>query len=388
LESILKESFELRMVSDVPVGVFLSGGVDSSLVTAILQKDKTQKINTFTIGFEDKDTNEAVWARKVAEHLGTNHTELYVNPKDTLELFETIPEMFDEPFGDNSAIPTYIVSKLAKQDVTVSLSADGGDELFGGYTNYKPTIKLYNILQQIPYNIRKIIFNILNNDSVRKFITNSSIFKNKKNISDKYKKLTDSILSKSILDIFDQSKSYWTSEDLNDMLSFSPPSKTIYKDDNKHNDLLNLVLLNDQKTYLLDDILTKIDRTTMFTSLEGREPFLDNKIVEFALSLPSQWKIRNGTEKYLLKQVLYRYLPKELVDRPKKGFGLPIQKWFRNELRPLLDYHLSKEKLVETGLFNVEFIHKELEEYYNGRNTNINKFWLILVYMQWREKWM
>ncbi|MCT7460917.1 asparagine synthase (glutamine-hydrolyzing) [Aliarcobacter cryaerophilus] len=388
LEEILTESFNLRMVSDVPVGMFLSGGIDSSLVTAILQKNSSTKLNTFTIGFNEKETNEAVWAKKVADYLGTNHTELYINPQDAFDNITKLPDMFDEPFADNSSIPTFMVSELAKKDVTVSLSADGGDELFGGYSNYQPTLKLHKILQNIPFGLRKVLYSILNTNGIENFITELKFLQNKPNVNDKYTKLKNSMLSNNILEIFDQSKSYWSEETLNKLFKFNVSNKTIYETDLKYNDLLNLVFLYDQKTYMLDDILTKVDRATMFNSLEGREPFLDNKIVEFALSLPSKWKIKDGQNKYLLKQILYKYLPKDLIDRPKQGFGMPIQQWFRKDLKPLYEHYLSKNKLDETGHFNSTYIEQELKEYFKGKNTNSNKFWLILVYMQWREKWM
>ncbi|WP_323595672.1 asparagine synthase (glutamine-hydrolyzing) [Aliarcobacter butzleri] len=388
LEEILTESFNLRMVSDVPVGMFLSGGIDSSLVTAILQKNSSTKLNTFTIGFNEKETNEAVWAKKVADYLGTNHTELYINPQDAFDNITKLPDMFDEPFADNSSIPTFMVSELAKKDVTVSLSADGGDELFGGYSNYQPTLKLYNILQKFPFELRKILYKILNTKGIENFITELKILQNRPNLNDKYIKLKNCMLTNTILEIFDQSKSYWSEESLDKVFKFKVSSKTIYETDLKYNDLLNLVFLYDQKTYMLDDILTKVDRATMFNSLEGREPFLDNKIVEFALSLPSKWKIKDGQNKYLLKQILNKYLPKDLIDRPKQGFGMPIQQWFRKDLKPLYEHYLSKNKLDETGHFNSTYIEQELKEYFKGKNTNSNKFWLILVYMQWREKWM
>jgi asparagine synthase (glutamine-hydrolysing) len=281
-----------------------------------------------------------------------------------------------------------MVSELAKKDVTVSLSADGGDELFGGYSNYQPTLKLHNILQNIPFGLRKVLYRVLNTNGIENFITELKFLQNKPNVNDKYTKLKNSMLSNTILEIFDQSKSYWNEETLNKLFKFNVSNKTIYETDLNYKDLLNLIFLYDQKTYMLDDILTKVDRATMYNSLEGREPFLDNKIVEFALSLPSEWKIRNGQNKYLLKQILYKYLPKDLVDRPKQGFGMPIQQWFRKDLKPLYEHYLSKNKLDETGHFNSTYIEQELKEYFKGKNTNSNKFWLILVYMQWREKWM
>ncbi|WP_169754217.1 asparagine synthase (glutamine-hydrolyzing) [Campylobacter curvus] len=388
LHSILIEAFGLRMISDIPVGVFLSGGIDSSLVASVLQAQSKNKINTFTIGFNEKDTNEAVWAKKVAQYIGTSHTELYIEPKDAKEYLEILPDMFDEPFADNSSIPTFIVSKLAKEQVGVALSADGGDELFGGYTNYIPAIKLYNVLQYMPGFLKKSISNFLDFDIIKNRILNIKYLKNSAHSYDKYCKLKESVLAKNALDIFDISKSYWLDGDLRQIFNFSIQKGSIYSINLQYKDTLNLLLLFDQKTYMLDDILTKVDRATMFNSLEGREPFLDNKIVEFALSLPSSWKIRNGQNKYLLKQILYKYLPKELVDRPKQGFGMPIQQWFKNDLKSLYEYYLSKDKLDETGYFNSDYIRLNLKEYFKGKKINSSKFWLILMYMKWRERWM
>ena len=387
LETILQESFSLRMVSDVPVGIFLSGGIDSSLVTAILQKNSTKRLNTFTIGFNEKDSNEAIWAKKVANYLGTNHIELYIEPKEVFDHIDLIPEIFDEPFADNSAVPTYIVSKLAKQNVAVSLSADGGDELFCGYSNYAPVLKIYNALRNIPMSLRHIIHSILST-KIGKDLIHHFVLKNKLNSYDKYRKILESLLNNSILDIFDSSKSYWLKDDLVRLFNFLPDSCSIYTHDFCYKDLLNLILLYDQKTYMQEDILTKIDRATMAVSLEGREPFLDNKIVEFALSLPSEWKLRNGQNKYLLKKILYKYIPKELVDRPKMGFGMPIQQWFKDELKPVYQYYLDKKRLNDVGYFNGEYIDKMLNAYFSGVDINSNKFWLILNYMKWREKWI
>ena len=386
LEKVLKEAFSLRMVSDVPVGMFLSGGIDSSLVSAILQSNSSNRLRTFTIGFYERELNEGEWAKKVANHLGTDHTELYLTSKDVLDNFHIIPEIFDEPFGDVSAIPTYLVSKLAREKVKVSLSADGGDELFGGYTNYIPVLKVYNYFSKIPLYLRKFLYLILNNKLSADII--EFLLKDRENSYEKYKKLLESIKGSNILEIFDISKSYWLDTDLQNLLKFNPDEKTIYKYKDGFKDLLNLVFLKDMNTYMIDDILVKIDRTSMAVSLEGREPLLDNRIIEFALSLPSNLKIKNGITKYPLRKILYKYIPKELVDRPKQGFGLPLKKWFRNELKSFLTDYLSEERLKKVGIFNTDFIQNELKNYFSGKDINVSKFWLILAYMQWREKWI
>lgn len=391
LEPILEESFRLRMVSDVPVGMFLSGGIDSSLVTALLQKDSGIPLKTFTIGFHETENNEAIWAKKVAAHLKTDHTELYCTPKDAYELIFSLPELYDEPFGDSSAIPTHLVSKLAKNNVTVSLSADGGDELFGGYTNYAPAIKLSKMLSKLPYEIRKHCTPLLLTNTAESFavLAHSLLPKSKQvtNFKDKYYKLANTFKSKNALEVFDISKSYWFDNEIKYLLpNMQVPN--IYDVTYSEDDLLNLMMMMDMKTYMADDILTKVDRATMGISLEGREPFLDNKIVEYALQMPSEWKIRNGKTKYPLRQILYKYVPKEYIERPKQGFGMPIHKWFRNELKDLYEHYLSEERLSETGLFDAKYVRAKLNDFYDGKPVNASKFWLLLNFEMWREKWM
>ncbi len=390
LESILSDSFALRLVSDIPLGVFLSGGVDSSLVAALLQRVSPKPLKTFTIGFHEQKYNEAPYAKEVASYLKTEHTELYCEPRDAYDIISALPTLYDEPFGDSSAIPTYLVSKLARGHVGVCLSADGADELFGGYSNYAPSIKLSNMLQRVPLSIRGAIAPLLlskNTESAASFI-HSLLPKNSRvtNFKDKYVKLANTMSAKSVMDVFDISKSYWFASELNDLLPWMDRQPQLYFEEG--GDVLNAMMMQDMQTYMSDDILVKVDRATMGVSLEGREPFLDPKIIEFALAMPSSLKMKNGQNKYPLRQILYRHVPRGLVDRPKQGFGVPIHSWFKNELKDLYEYYLSKERLEESGLFDALYVRRMLQDYYAGKPVNAGKFWLLLSFEMWREKWL
>ena len=395
LEDILTESFKLRMVSDVPVGMFLSGGIDSSLLTALLQKEHpTTPLKTFTIGFNEKKYNEANFAKKIARHLKTDHTELYCTPKDAFDIIPKLPDLYDEPFGDSSAIPTHLVSILAKKSVKVSLSADGADEQFCGYARYYSAIKAHKLLKNIPkpikssaqyfgnflYSPAEILHQIL----PRKFQVT--------NFQSKYLKLINSLSCDKPIDILDISSSHWQQNEISFLLK-NGVSKSLYEnkilEEKYSNDNpLSLFMALDIKTYLMDDILTKVDRATMGISLEGREPFLDHKILEFSSQMPDEFKYKNGISKYILKKILYKYLPKKLIDRPKQGFVIPIHKWFKNELSNMYEEYLSEKKLNEAGIFNTQFVRKNLKLYNSGKNINSSKLWLIFVYQKWLEMWM
>ncbi len=386
-EAIFTESFKLRLVSDVPVGVFLSGGIDSSLVTALLQKESSIPLKTFTIGFYEKKYDEAPYAKKVAQYLGTDHYEFYVTPKEAYEVIPKLPEFYDEPFGDSSAVPTYLVSKYARQVVKVALSADGGDEQFCGYTNYWPALKLSKINSRISYIFRLLLSKAGKNNFAYNFFKTFSPFLKVTNFRDKYSKLLNAILYSEPLKIFDVSKSFYIDDELRKLLKINMQQICIYYDyDNI--DILQSMMMQDIKTYMMDDILVKVDRATMRVSLEGREPFLDNRILEFSARLPVNLKCNNGVTKYILRKILYKYIPRKLIERPKKGFSMPLYEWFRKELKELYEYYLSEKKFKEAGIFNEKFIRKLLNRYYKGEPTNSSRFWLILMFQMWRERWM
>ncbi len=308
LESILTESFKLRLVSDVPVGMFLSGGIDSSTVCALLIKEGI-KLKTFTIGFFEKEYNEAPYAKRIAEHLGTDYTELYCTPKEAYEIIPRLPELYDEPFGDSSAIPTFLVSQLARKQVKVSLSADGGDEQFCGYTRYWLTSEKIAKLSKIPFKSFLLnILNLINPDIALKiYETFKPILPKYTNFRDKYIKLRQVLKSESIMDQYDLAMRYFLGEDLKEDLkdlNIRINKLKTLKDWLNLNELDNLstLMLLDLKTYLPDDILVKVDRATMGVSLEGREPFLDHKILEWTSQLPVEFKYKNGQSKYILER--------------------------------------------------------------------------------------
>ncbi|MCP4970626.1 MAG: asparagine synthase (glutamine-hydrolyzing) [Arcobacter sp.] len=388
IEDILSDSIELRMVSDVPVGVFLSGGYDSSLVASILSKKQGKKINTFTIGFDDEKYNEAKHAKSIAEYLGTNHTEYYMKNSDMLELVEKLPFYYDEPFGDSSALPTMIVSKLAKQSVTVALSADGGDEAFCGYSKYFFLNKFQNIFSN---NFKKEVLKI----GLNLFSANSIDYINKKlpkdlkqtNIKDKYVKFQRAINSKSLEEMFENASSYVDKKEISKFLKVSK-KKELFKKWEKVGSLefLNQMMAVDYKLFMNDDVLTKVDRATMSVSLEGREPLLDHRIVEYMASVPIELKYKNNDGKYLLRQVLYKYLPKEMIDKPKSGFQIPLNEWLRNELKPLVLKYLNDTKL-DKNIFNIEEIKLLKKRFLEGEDVGTT-IWFILMYQMWKEKWL
>ena len=376
-EELLINSFKYRMISDVPVGIFLSGGYDSTAVTAILQKNTSQKIKTFTIGFKERKYNEAVYAKKVAKVLGTDHYEHYLSQKDALKILPRLPEIYDEPFGDSSAIPTIMVSKFAKQYVTVSLSADGGDELFSGYVNYKKTFDLYKKFRIFAKN-NKIgnIEKIINPFNFYKFL---KIY----NLDGKFYKFCEMIkYSRDFSKFYDTNNKYFFDYEIEKLLNVQVNSKSKFMGYD-----FNRMLAYSFNTYLTDDILTKIDRATMSVGLEGREPMLDFKLVEFVAQLPIEYKQKGNETKYLLKQIVHKYIPKEIMQRPKMGFSIPIFEWFRDELKVYFEEYLNKKALKESEIFNYKYIRQLKDSYWNGYG-NPHKLWLILMFQMWYKRWM
>lgn len=378
-EELLKSAFEYRMVSDVPVGVFLSGGYDSSVVTALLQSERKEKLKTFTIGFYEDKYNEAPEAKKVAEYLGTEHTEYYCTQKEAIDIIPTLCEIYDEPFADVSAVPTILVSKMAKEKVTVSLSADGGDEIFGGYNKY-----LSKLERQSKMMSKLRIIGNKNLNNIARYIQNSGLKKDAF-FENKVAKLTfeDSIELQKLIPYFSTPVS---NEKLIKGYKYKK-LKTSFDDIEKLDnslDSFDKMFATDYKTYMVDDVLHKVDRATMSVSLEGREPLLDHRIIEFVSRLPSDMKIKNGDKKWLLKQITHKYLPKEIMDRPKMGFGIPVDEWLKNELKDYVEEYLSVEN--ESVLDG-----KELENikrlFFMGR-VNYQLVWNILIFQMWYKRWM
>ncbi len=388
IEKIVDNAIDLRMVSDVPVGVFLSGGYDSSLVASILAKKQGKKINTFTIGFDDEKYNEAEHAKTIAEYLGTNHTEYYMRNSDMLDLVESLPFYYDEPFGDSSALPTMIVSKLARKSVTVALSADGGDEAFCGYSKYFFLNKFQNIFSNtLKKELLKIGLNLFNPNIVD--YINNKLPKNLKqtNIKDKYIKFQRAINSKSLEEMFQNASSYVDKKEIAKFLKINK-NEDLFKKWNKIENIefLDQMMAIDYKLFMNDDVLTKVDRATMSVSLEGREPLLDHRIIECMARIPLNIKYKNKQGKYLLRQILYKYLPKEMVDKPKSGFQIPLNEWLRGELKPLVLKYLDDTKLDE-NIFNIKEINILKKRFFEEEDLGTT-IWFILMYQMWKEKWL
>jgi asparagine synthase (glutamine-hydrolysing) len=387
-ENILEKAFNYRMVADVPVGVFLSGGYDSVCVTALLQKSSAQKIKTFTIGMTEKKLDEAPFAKKIAEVLGTDHHELYCTEQDALNIVPTIPHFFDEPFGDSSAIPTMLVSKMARQSVTVALSADGGDEIFGGYTHYDWMVKYYNRFNGMNPILRKTGSAILNLMAAE---TLPGIGKN--NISkSKFEKLKSLMKDPSPNNLFMAATVYYSDKERGRL--FSNPVETIVSDhrrkelDKKYFDPLSYAMALDYQTYMVDDVLQKVDRATMSVALEGREPFLDQHIIEWAAKLPNEYKINNGQRKYVLKQIVHKYVDQKLMDRPKMGFIIPVNTWLQNELKPLVDKYTNRKFIEKQGIFDYTYVEDICSKFYNGGREKYEKIWFLLSFQLWYDKWI
>ena len=388
LEELLTDAVDLRMISDVPVGVFLSGGYDSSLVTALLSKNHKRKLHTFTIGFNEKKYNEAEHAKVVAKHFNTEHTEYYVSNRDILEKVESLPFYYDEPFGDSSAIPTMIVSELARKNVTVALSADGGDEAFCGYSKY---FFLNNFANIFSNSIQKAIVEGTLNAISEKSIGKINGFLPKKmqqtNIHDKYNKFKRAVKADSLEDMFRNASSYVDSKDVKCFLNIQGNS-SLFENFTMQSGLsfVDKMMCVDYKTFLVDDVLTKVDRATMSVSLEGREPFLDQRIIEFMARVPVSLKYKNNQGKYLARQILYKHIPQSMIDKPKTGFQIPLAEWLQTDLHSLVDKYLDISRL-DKEIFNVEEVEKIKFSLFARERTNVNTIWFILMFEMWKEKW-
>jgi asparagine synthase (glutamine-hydrolysing) len=386
-EAILEKAFQYRMVADVPVGVFLSGGYDSTCVTALLQKNSSAKINTYTIGVHDKGLNEAPFAKSTAAHLGTNHTEYYCTTKEALEIVPELPFHYDEPFADSSAIPTTLVSRLARQEVTVALSADAGDEVFAGYNRYDYVARIKNKINRIPKPLRRAMAGAMNYIPAHRV----PYFNRKPLFSTRYKKIMHLLKDNSAKELLANMSCLFFENELEQLLVHSPQKLSSNFDhtiDPAYYDDLSYLMAIDYQTYMLDDILQKVDRATMAASLEGREPFLDQHIIEFVARLPSDYKLHNGTKKYILKQIVHKYVPQSMMERPKMGFGIPIAAWLKNELKHFVDDATGRDFIAKQGLFQPDEIQKLCKEFYNGKEQLYTKIWYLLMFQMWYERWM
>lgn len=388
LETLLSDAVKKQQMSDVPIGAFLSGGIDSSTIVALMQASSTTKVKTYTIGFDDKAFNEAPFAKKVADHLGTQHHELYVSSQDAMNVIGLLPKMYDEPFADSSQIPTYLVSQAAKRDVTVALSGDAGDELLGGYNRYLWGSRVWKKIDWLPFELRKLLGHAVEflPASAWDALAQGRIAR----LGDKAHKMANRL------------KSVASSEDLYQSLvsEWDQPERIVKNWDGANSlhpltqvgvgelkalvqDEREFMMWMDMCSYLPDDILCKVDRAAMAVSLETRIPFLDHRVVEFAWNLPMDLKIRDGQGKWILRQILYKYVPKELIERPKAGFGIPLGAWLRGPLKAWAQSLIEPTRLEAEGYFYPEPIAKIWQEHLSGQRDWSGRLWTILMFQAW-----
>ncbi len=389
LDALLRDAVYRRMATDVPLGAFLSGGFDSTMVVALMQAQSSKPIKTFTIGFNEQGYNEAVHAKAVAKHLGSEHTELYVTPEEAMAVIPRLSTVWDEPFSDSSQIPTLLVSELARKHVTVSLSGDGGDELFCGYNRYTKGYQVWKKLQGFPAPIRYLAGRLLQFIPAHKLeLLVQSLTKRHSipKIAEHLTKLADVLNADSDLAYYNSLVSHWKEPDSLILGSIEP--QTIIKNIRQHPKLIDFreqMMYFDTMTYLPDDILTKLDRASMAVSLEARVPLLDHKVVEFAWQVPMSMKYRNGKGKWLLREVLYRYVPRKLMERPKMGFSVPLEHWLQGSLRDWAEALLDEKRIREEGFFDPAPIRNMWEEHISGKRCWHYYLWDVLMFQAWLE---
>ena len=391
LDSQLRESVGLQMMAEVPLGAFLSGGVDSATVVALMQAQSGRPVNTFTIGFEGNRLNEAEYAKAVAKHLGTDHTELYVSSTKARQVIPMLGKMYDEPFADSSQIPTFLVAQMAQSNVKVALTGDGGDELFCGYNSYAQADK-WKRIARIPTGIRKAVGSLAKKidthsldalfSRVDKFITLPV------HMSERFSNFAARLESVDSVNDLYYSLGSVISDPENVVIGAKEPATFIAARGHKTawNEAKSQMMLLDATTYLPDDILVKVDRAGMKNSLETRIPLLDHRLVELACSLPIHMKVRNGQSKWILRQVLYQYVPFDLIDRPKAGFSIPLKEWLRGPLCEWATILLDKHRLHQEGYFNAEYICHKWRQHLTGERNNESFLWSILMFQVWLQE--
>lgn len=391
LDALLRDAVRLRMRADVPMGAFLSGGIDSSTIVGMMQAQSNKPIRTFSIGFHEAEYDESRHAAAVAKHLGTAHTDLHVTAQDALDVVPMLPDLFDEPFSDSSQIPTFLLSKLTRQQVIVSLSGDGGDEVFGGYSRYFAFGTLWNKIAFVPGPLRSAIGKAIGAvpgaawNAVPKVLP-LGIFREVR--SQRMKRLSEAVGSRDEQQFYRYLMSFWYDGKI--MKHPTSVGGLFFDRFNIKNDFADPVLgmsFVDMGSYLPDDILVKVDRAGMAVSLEGRIPILDHRVVEFAAGLPLDLKVRNSQGKWILRKVLDRYVPRELVDRPKQGFGIPLEQWLRGTLKDWADDLLYDRNSVLRDVLDLAPVHEIWEEHKSGRTNECYRLWTVLMLMAWARKW-
>jgi asparagine synthase (glutamine-hydrolysing) len=394
LDHLLRNAVKLRMHADVPLGAFLSGGIDSSLIVALMQAQSDRPVRTFSIGFREKAYNEAEDARAVARHLGTDHTELYVSSAEAIDLVNRLPDVYDEPFADSSQIPTLLVSQLTRRHVTVSLSGDGGDEVFGGYNRYTWGGRLWNRLERSPRSLRRLAAAGMTAVGPRLW---DAAFKRARPLLPKswrqrmpgYKvhKLAGLLASEGPMEMYASMASHWFDPERVVVGAAALGSLHMIEDQwLKLPEFEQQAMYLDTITYLPNDILVKLDRATMAFGLEGRIPYLDPRVVEFAWRLPLRMKVRPNQGKWILRQVLYRYVPENLVERPKMGFGVPLDSWLRGPMREWAEALLEPRRLQEEGFFNPAAVREKWNDHLQGRGAWQFHLWDILMFQLWWDR--
>jgi asparagine synthase (glutamine-hydrolysing) len=391
LDKILGHAVKQQMISDVPIGAFLSGGIDSSIIVALMQSQSSRPIHTFTIGFNEAEYNEAEHAKKVANHLGTDHTELYVSDQQAQDVILRLPSLYCEPFSDSSQIPTFLVSQMARKHVSVTLSGDAGDELFSGYDRYVRGERLWNRLTTLPITLRSALAKIITSLPIQtwnsivnplRFLLSTNLVQ--ANVGAKLHKGAAVIAAQTSAELYRLLVSHWTES--HHLVLGSADVSTVLTDaalQPQTNNFVHQMMALDMLSYLPDDILTKVDRAAMGVSLETRVPLLDHRVVEFAWQLPLNYKLHNGIGKWPLREVLYKYVPKELIERPKMGFGVPIDSWLRGPLRDWAEDLISESRLRHEGYFNPLPIREKWSEHLSGKGNWQYHLWDILMFQAW-----
>jgi asparagine synthase (glutamine-hydrolysing) len=393
-EGLLTNAVSSQMITDVPLGAFLSGGIDSSTIVALMQAQSTQSVHTFTIGYQDEEYNEAESARAVAEYLGTNHTELYVSSQQAMDVIPELPTLYCEPFADASQIPTYLLSKLARQQVTVSLSGDGGDELFAGYNRHVFGLRVWNTLSRFPVSIRGVIAQLITSLSPYSYDRCVNILRRvlprklaQKNIGEKLHKLAGVMPASNQLEVYRLLVSHWAEP--SELVINGHEPQTIQTDSSIldiTDNFIQQMMAIDMMSFLPDDVLVKVDRAAMGVSLETRVPMLDHHVVEYAWSLPLDYKLRKGVSKWPLRQVLYKHVPKELIERPKMGFSIPLHTWLRGPLREWAENLLNETRLRQEGFLNPSLVRKKWDEHLSEKYNRQYQLWNVLMFQAWLEQ--